>query len=53
MTALHYAADRGYNEIIEYLLQNGASVNAVDSSGQTALMYAVTCENEVRLLLFV
>ena len=47
MTALHFAADRGYNEIIEFLLRSGANVNAVDSSGQTALMYAVSCENEV------
>ena len=50
MTALHFAADRGYNEIVEFLVQNGASINTIDSSGQTALMYAASCENKVGLL---
>ncbi|KAJ1412676.1 ankyrin repeat-containing domain protein [Ochromonadaceae sp. CCMP2298] len=44
MTPLHFAADRGHSDISEFLLQNGANVDAVDSSGQTALMYAVACE---------
>jgi len=45
MTPLHYAADRGYNDIAAYLLEVGkADVNAVDSTGQSALMYAVCCE---------
>lgn len=47
MTALHFAADRGYEEIVEFLLQSGANVNAVDASGQTALMYAASCEHKV------
>jgi ankyrin repeat protein len=49
MTALHFAADRGHSEIADVLLQHGANVNAIDSTGQTALMYAVSCENKVRL----
>jgi ankyrin repeat protein len=48
MTALHFAADRGHSEIADVLLQHGANVNAIDSTGQTALMYAVSCENKVR-----
>lgn len=48
MTALHFAADRGFSEVADALLQSGANVNAVDSTGQTALMYAVSCENKVR-----
>ena len=52
MTALHFAADRGFEEILEFLLQNGANVNAVDASGQTALMYAASCEHKVISILF-
>ena len=29
-TALHLAAMKGYNEVIDYLIQCGAAVNAVD-----------------------
>jgi ankyrin repeat protein len=47
MTALHFAADRGCSDIADLLLQSGASVNALDGSGQTPLMYAVSCENKV------
>lgn len=49
MTPLHFAADRGYNNILEVLIDNGASVNVTDSSGMTPLMYAVSCENLVLL----
>ena len=48
MTALHFAADRGYDEVAEFLLRSGARVDELDGSGQTALMYAVSCENKVR-----
>jgi hypothetical protein len=51
MTALHFAADRGCSDIADLLLQSGASVNALDGSGQTPLMYAVSCDNKVRLQL--
>mmetsp|Transcript_43389 Transcript_43389/g.86212 ORF Transcript_43389/g.86212 Transcript_43389/m.86212 type:complete len:252 (-) Transcript_43389:77-832(-) len=53
MTALHFAADRGYDEVAEFLLRSGARVDELDGSGQTALMYAVSCENKntVELLL--
>lgn len=47
MTPLHYAADRGHGEVLEVLLSAGADVNAVDGDGQTALMTAVLCSNEV------
>ena len=47
MTPLHYAADRGHREILDLLISSGANVNVVDSDGQTALMVAVLCSNEV------
>lgn len=44
MTPLMYAADRGYSEIVSLLLEYGASVDAVDMEGQSALHYACICE---------
>jgi len=40
-TALHLAAGRNENAMVEALLARGASVAALDSDGQTALHYAV------------
>jgi ankyrin repeat protein len=37
---LHLAARRGFVRIVEVLLQNGAAVNRLDSTGRTALLYA-------------
>ena len=47
MTPLHFAADRGYNNILEVLIDNGANINVADKVGMTPLMYAVSCENLV------
>jgi ankyrin repeat protein len=53
-TPLIYAAREGQTEMIDLLLQNGASIDMkIESSGMTALMFAV-CEDRsdsVRLLL--
>lgn len=44
--AIHWAADRGYANVLEILLKNGADVNLIDKdSGQTALHYAVSCSH--------
>jgi hypothetical protein len=39
-TALHGAAFRGLNEVIEYLVTNGADINARDFRGRTAYRMA-------------
>ncbi|KAK9298373.1 hypothetical protein QLX08_008278 [Tetragonisca angustula] len=40
---IHWAADRGYLEIIQKLIEKGTDVNAQDEDGQTPLHYAVSC----------
>ena len=47
MAPLHYAADRGNAEILDILITYGADANSQDNEGQTPLMLAVMCENEV------
>ena len=53
MSPLHYAADRGYVNIAQLLVNKGANINAVDASGNTALMLAVICEHEVRFVIVI
>jgi ankyrin repeat protein len=40
ITALHRAAQRGHETIVQLLLANGADVTAKDLSGRTALSVA-------------
>ncbi len=40
-TALMYACEDGHYEIVEHLLNEGASINKRDSDGWNALVYAV------------
>ena len=42
---LHDAASTGNGELCEFLIEEGAEVDAVDRAGQTALMTAVICDN--------
>ncbi|VDN23424.1 unnamed protein product [Gongylonema pulchrum] len=53
LTALHWAADRGKLELVDFLIGAGADVNIQDYGGQTPLHYAVSCShrNVVELLL--
>ncbi|KAG0717941.1 Acyl-CoA-binding domain-containing protein 6 [Chionoecetes opilio] len=53
MTLLHWAADRGHQDMARYLLEQKLDVNARDSEGQTALHYAASCGHldVVRVLL--
>uniref|UniRef100_A0A0X3NV74 Acyl-CoA-binding domain-containing protein 6 n=2 Tax=Schistocephalus solidus TaxID=70667 RepID=A0A0X3NV74_SCHSO len=53
LTALHWACDRGFYEIVLTLLNHGADVNALTSDEQSPLHYASCCEHEqvTRLLL--
>lgn len=45
-TPLHRAASTGNAELCEFLIEEGAEVDAVDRTGQTPLMHAVVCENQ-------
>lgn len=47
MTALHFAADKGFDAITKILMEHGANVNAQDDSGHTPLMYAIICSYQV------
>ena len=40
-TPLHLAADRGYLDVVSFLIENGANVNAIDNDGFTALFVAL------------
>ncbi|MHC4538484.1 MAG: ankyrin repeat domain-containing protein [Planctomycetota bacterium] len=40
-TALHYASEKGHQEVVELLIANGANVNTKDNDGQTPLDIAV------------
>ncbi|CAB4031255.1 acyl- -binding domain-containing 6-like, partial [Paramuricea clavata] len=46
MTLLHWACDKGYQDIVEYLIKTKCDINSQDSEGQTPLHYAVICEFE-------
>ncbi len=52
-TALHVAVYRKNNDMVSYLISNGANVNCVDKWGKTPLIHAVYHNNlnAVRLLL--
>lgn len=39
-TALHSAAQKGWNKVVSFLVENGASLDAKDGRGRTALDYA-------------
>jgi ankyrin repeat protein len=40
MAALHFAAEKGHEEVVVYLLDNGADPMRLDESGHTPLMWA-------------
>ncbi|KAF8820775.1 acyl-coa-binding protein [Cardiosporidium cionae] len=44
LTALHYAADRGFLEMVIFLLENGAGINEQDENSETPLHLAVIAE---------
>lgn len=52
-TLLHHAANEGRKEVVAFLLNHGAAVNSITSTGDTALHYAAAqnfCPS-VRILL--
>ena len=45
LTPLHWAAKRGYYEVIEFLLDHGADIDAEDSIEKSSLWYAMHLNN--------
>lgn len=46
MTALHFAADRGFVDIVRLLIDRGADVNHTDDSGETPLHVAIAADQD-------
>lgn len=44
-TPLHRAASTGKTEVCEFLIEEGAEIDAVDKMGQTPLMHSVICDD--------
>ena len=45
MTALHYACKKSYIELIKFLVDSKADLEAKDSVGRTPLFYALLTED--------
>lgn len=45
-TPLHRAASTGKSELCEFLIEEGAEIDATDKMGQTPLMHAVICDDK-------
>ena len=46
-TALHWAAKGGQYEIMEYLVENGIQIDAVNKQGDNALNWSVYSNNVI------
>lgn len=44
-TPLHRAASTGKSEVCEFLIEEGAEIDATDKMGQTPLMHSVICDD--------
>ena len=45
-TALHFAAQRGYADIVSLLVERGADVNAVDVSNRRVVLLSLLLVND-------
>jgi len=45
-TPLHFAVDGEHTDLVKFLIENKANINAADNEGQTPLHYACVCEHE-------
>ncbi len=51
-TLLHYAAQKGYLDIVKLLLERGADINAKDIDGKIPLHYAVLYHGTADFIIF-